>query len=405
MATWLLPLLLAAAPYAPDAGAAEPPGKGPSGATAEVRAQPAPDGPTERHIDWLVVPIAKFDPDAKFGYGGAAQLQGAGGVEPYRYQLTLQVLFTTAGVQSHYLRYDAPHFLGSNVRVLGRLEYYRQKFAPYYGLGNNTSDLLTDHPGIISAHPFRWDQEIPNARLGARIELGGPVYAFGFGSFRDVRVRAYNASLLAAEHPYGMEGGGELMVLGGVQYDTRDNEAVPTEGHLFEVSARGCARGAGSAYTFGGVNAKVLQFVTLAPGLTAAFRLEGDAMSHGAPFYDLASFSGFDLIDGVGGEYSARGIPQDRYIGQFKALGTFELRTRLADMQAFGGPLAFGSVAFVDLGRVWQPGERRPSDGAGIHPGYGGGLRLWRRAFVLRADLASSPDRFLSMYLVFGHFF
>lgn len=405
MAPFVLSLVLAVA--APVAG----PGQGASGASGASAPGAGSfteavhdEGPGQRHLDWLAVPIAKYDTDAKFGYGGAAQLQGSGLVEPYRWQLSVQLMFTTAGIQSHFLRYDAPHFLGTDVRVLARLEYYREKFAPWYGVGNQTGDSLADHPELGGPHPFRYDEEIPMARLGASIPLGGALHLFAFSAFRDVTVRPYPGSLLAEQAPYGLHGGRELRFTAGLQHDTRDSEAVPTEGHLLELSLRGATRQLGSAYDFGGVDAKWLQFVPLTPALLAAFRLEGDLLSHGTPFYELNSFGGFELIDGLGGEYTARGIPQDRYVGQAKVLADAELRTQLASWRAFGGPLAFGTVCFIDLGRVWSPGEAsRP--GLQLHPGYGAGLRLWRRAFVLRADAASSPDRPLSLYFVFGQFF
>jgi outer membrane translocation and assembly module TamA len=67
--------------------------------------------------------------------------------------------------------------------------------------------------------------------------------------------------------------------------------------------------------------------------------------------------------------------------------------------------MKLGAAAFFDVGRVWHPGV---ADGPWHqwHPGVGAGLRVARRAAVIRVDWAMSTEtggqRF---YMNFGHMF
>jgi len=403
MSACLLALVLAAAAV-PDGGAPPDADVYRAGRVANPVLPVAQ--PEKRKIDWLVLPLITYNSDSKLGYGAAALVQWTGGVQPYRYQLAVQALFTTGGVQSHWIHFDSPRFLGLPFRLWAAAEYHHELFTPFYGFGNRSSDALEDHPGIGGEHPFVYLRTLPVGRLGVSVPIAEHLNLFGFATYRTMSIDPYGGSLLAQQRPYGIAGGRELEFSGGAYYDSRDNEAVPTTGWFLGISARGVSQALGSDYTWAGATIQVLRFVSLLPRLILAMRLQLDGLTDGAPFYELPNFGGVSEFDGVGGVFSERGVPQDRYVGRFKALGTLELRAELARFPFRGEPLSFGTAAFLDLGRAYEPGT---PDGVGpllgIHPGYGAGLRLWRRAFVLRTDLASSPDRPFSIYLVFGEFF
>jgi len=79
-----------------------------------------------------------------------------------------------------------------------------------------------------------------------------------------------------------------------------------------------------------------------------------------------------------------------------KVFGNVELRTEIVSFHALGQAMVLGAVAFFDGGRLWADTTPQPQlDGHGVELKYGvgGGLRLQSgRAFVLRADVAYSPD-------------
>jgi len=356
-----------------------------------------------KHVDWLVIPLFTYNSDAKFGYGGAGQVQGAGGVDPYRYQLAAQILFYTGGVQSHWIHYDSPQFLGTKFRVWGRLEYHREKFQPYYGVGNDTSSNVNDYMGLSGSNPFTYDRIGPFIRGGVAYPVIPDLYLFGFAAYQDTTIHEYAGSLLEQQQPYGILGGHELELNVGFYYDTRDRQAVPGRGGLIEFSARGVDSALLSSFTYGGLDLKMLYFKTIIENrLVLALRAQGDALSNGTPFFELPNFGGVEPYDGVGGLWSQRGMPEDRYVARFKFIGTLELRSTLATFFVRRQPLNLGVDVFTDLGRVYQPGM---PDGPFIHPAVGAGIRLWRRSFVLRVDVATSAERGFNLYLVFGNFF
>ena len=67
-------------------------------------------------VDWLALPIASYNSDDGLAGGAVVQAQWVGKVAPYRAAIGAQVLFSTAGVQSHYLRLDVPRLFGTPLR-------------------------------------------------------------------------------------------------------------------------------------------------------------------------------------------------------------------------------------------------------------------------------------------------
>lgn len=105
-----------------------------------------------------------------------------------------------------------------------------------------------------------------------------------------------------------------------------------------------------------------------------------------------------------------RGVPAQRYSGKVKVLGNAEIRARVVDFHLFGKPFTLGAAAFFDGGRVWADTSSHPElDGKtfGLKYGIGGGPRLMSgSAFVLRADVAWSPDATpIGAYIIAGECF
>jgi hypothetical protein len=393
----LVGCLRAAAPAAPAAPVTVPD----AGLSDAGLPDPAPGS-----IDALAVPLAGYDSDDKLSYGLAGQIQWVGDIQPYRAQIAFQLLFTTAGVQSHWVRFDSPRLFGSDLKLWARLEYHREKFAPYYGPGDQSSSDPASAPGLAAERAFQYDREFPLGRLGAAYPLlkSLPLYAFAMGAFAWQRDQLYAGSLMALEPPLGANGGRIPLLDLGAFVDTRDNEANATRGFLAEISGRDSPSWLGAQHPFWGWNVRAIGYVPFRDWLVFAFRAEVDGLSALAPFYALSLFGGADALEGVGGQYSLRGVPKARYIGRYKALASAEARFRAWEWTVFDGPLDLGFGVFSDVGRVWQADGTDPSFWR-WHPGAGAGVRLWRRSFVIRADLASSADRAFNLYVMFGHFF
>ena len=81
-------------------------------------------------VDWLALPIATYNSDDGFAGGVVVQAQWLGRVPPYKAALGAQVLFSTAGVQSHYLRLDVPRLFGTPLRLWLGAEFHKELNAP-----------------------------------------------------------------------------------------------------------------------------------------------------------------------------------------------------------------------------------------------------------------------------------
>jgi hemolysin activation/secretion protein len=125
------------------------------------------------------------------------------------------------------------------------------------------------------------------------------------------------------------------------------------------------------------------------------------------PFYELARYEDTFALGGVNG---VRGVPAQRYYGKVKLFGNVEARSELVDFDLLKGHYVLGAALFFDGGRLWSslhPNEALDGSGVGLKYGVGAGLRIRKgKAFVVRADLAWSPDaRPLGGYFTAGHSF
>ena len=356
-------------------------------------------------VDWLALPIASYNSDDGLAGGIVVQAQWAGRVPPYKAALGAQVLFTTSGVQSHYLRLDVPRLFGTPLRMWLGAEFHREINAPYYGLGNDTSSNVADHPELSGTHPFTYLRRYPQANIAFTFPFStSGIRISAFARYLNLHIEQYDGSLLAAEMPPGSNGGQEVQFGFGILVDRRKGEAVPTGGYLLEAALRGSEKGMASDHTYFGGTARAMGFVPIGSRIVLAARVEGDALTAGTPLFELSRFGGVDPLEGVGGERTVRGIPKARFIGRVKAIATGEARIRFADARMFDRLVSFGVVGFYDTGRVWM---LQGNDGPffRFHHGVGGGLRMYHREFVVRFDVGTSAERAANIYLTFGNFF
>ena len=370
--------------------------------------QPAPGLPPakkESGVDAIAFPLVSFNSDHGFGYGGVGGMYlYAPGKAPYAHALGAQVFFSSRGVQNHYLRYDGPQLLGP-MRVEGRLEYRREMRSPFFGAGNKSAP---DFRGDENDPRYNFDKGAPGFWVRLRGRPCGdthPLQSYvGYG-WRHTRVDVYETSMLGQEQPLGIEGGSTGQLLAGVLWDTRDDESDPTVGGVEELALRVSGSATGSRYHYAGITLSERRYLKLSSRLTLAHRLTLDMLFGDVPFYEWSNTGGVNVTEGIGGMSSVRGIERNRFSGNIKAFSNTELRFQAANLKVFGQDMRVGAVVFMDFGRVWHPGV---PDGKWYewHPGIGGGVRLARRAAVIRMDYARSTEsgkqRF---YLTFGHMF
>ncbi|MGI5865481.1 MAG: Omp85 family outer membrane protein [Myxococcales bacterium] len=367
-----------------------------------AREAPVLEREAERSVDTLVVPLASFNSDDKLGFGlaGGAYVYG-GGRRPYAHAFAGQVFMTTGGVQSHFLRYDGPQFLGSGVRLEGRLDYRREKFAPYFGPGNNSAP---DFEGEERSGLYTYERLNAGGWVRVRIGTPGAVPQPYVGySFRFTSVRPHEGSLLEQQRPLGVEGGRTGQVLVGIVRDTRDDESDPSRGGSQELALRIGSRATGSDYDYGQATLTVRHFVPLGRWLVLGGRVAGDWLFGDVPFYEWPNLGGLLGAEGIGGISSVRGIARHRYTGTLKLLANVELRATLAEPRILGRRIKVGGVLFADAGRAWFE-ESYDGPWYRLHTAGGVGVRLVHGAAVARFDFGISRDR-QAVYFMLGHMF
>ena len=378
----------------------------------------------EPHNELNLVPLVGGSTDIGIGGGffaGLARIQK--GYDPYVFNLEAAGLVTfkkgTDGielpVQDLFVKLTVPRLFGRPLRLEIRPSY-TWEILRYYGLGNGSLDATRTgalsgfvsyhrlHPQLDSVVRFRIVDHF--AGLGGFRLTGNWLQTAADSTLvRDQRTGSEEVKkLLGGFDPHGV-----LLLKTGVQWDDRDNELSTHAGTFEELNLKFSPGGSSAfPYRYENLNAIARAFVPLSkPALILAVRIVVDLLFGDAPFYELSRFEDTYALGGSGG---VRGVPAQRYYGKAKLFGNAELRSELVSFHALGKPMLFGLVGFFDAGRVWADTHREPTldgAGAGLKYGTGGGLRLQSgSAFVLRADIAWSPDANpLSGYFSAGQLF
>jgi hypothetical protein len=147
--------------------------------------------------------------------------------------------------------------------------------------------------------------------------------------------------------------------------DNRNNELFPTRGMLWIneiVMMKGMGNGSNnfSSYT---TDMKVYASLKEPAKLVAILKLGGGRIySKQFQYFQAMNFGANNAL------YSFR---KNRYAGRGTIYGSLEMRVKIADVNSYILPGAFGFTGFFDVGRVFQKGT---TGNVGWHTGYGGGL-------------------------------
>jgi len=342
-----------------------------------------------KRFDFVPLPALGFDSQMGLIFGANIGLYWrAPGFNPYQYAISALVIFTTGGAQDHRLQLTAPDFLGSPYRPSILLGFARELFRNFYGIGNTVTILPADDPrnqqryNAYSLTSFYGALDVER-RVGGQWKVGARYL------LKTLDTRLYPGSLLEMMRPdaQGFLLNSELQL--DLVYDSRDIEASPTAGIFAQLSARASHPALGAQTSYLGGLAEIRAFYSpfnIGPRLVLAGRLLFDVIGGDVPVGLLPTFSGrTHYLDGLGGANSVRGLHRFKYIGKMKALGNFEVRSRLFHFMPFDRPFDIWVVGFVDVGRAWA--ELKHEGKVDLHPAFGGGIRLcYVTDFVFRVD-------------------
>lgn len=364
------------------------------------------------HNEFNLVPVAGGTTDIGIGGGYFMGFDGlAPGKAPYVWNLESAGFITFAErpgaglvvpYQDAYLALTIPRLLVPTLELMIRAEYSWETTLGYYGLGNASSS--SPPPGATSKY-FEYGRLHPELYLQLRCRIIDHVIArtgiryiqnwlqIASNSKLEQDLLTGSSSVKALLGPTTTSG--VALFDYGLQFDNRDNSVSAHSGMFHSLDVQVSPGNTSWApYRYMDTTVDMRFFVPVwMSRITLAARVVGDLLYGDPPFYELARFEDTYAIGGLNG---VRGVPAQRYYGKIKVLGNLEVRTELATFHALGKPVTFGVTAFLDGGRVWADTSIHPEldgHGAGLKYGTGGGLRFQSgSAFVLRADLAWSPD-------------
>ena len=366
------------------------------------------------HNEFNLVPVAGGTTDIGIGGGYFAGLTRVRkGFDPYLWDLQSAAFITFATrdgrvivpYQDIYVQATIPRLFDHPLKLEIRPEYSDESTLNYDGIGNASSAVVP--PGAPSTY-FLYGRIHPYALVDVRWRIVDHVAGYLGTSYEQDWLQVASDSRLAAD----LRGGspevkrllgspaphGVAKFAWGVQWDNRDNDVSSHRG-MYHTVDLALSPGAVSPlpYRFGQVTGVLRGFIPVwEPRITLALRIAADVIFGDPPFYELSRFRDTYDTYAIGGLNGVRGVPAQRYYGKVKLLGNAELRTEVVSFHALGHPVVLGVVAFFDGGRVWADTTPQPAldgHGLGLKYGVGGGLRLQSgSAFVLRADVAYSPD-------------
>ncbi len=368
-----------------------------------------------------LVPLVGGDTDIGVGFGFLGSLARVDpAVRPYRWRIESAGFFSfkkpdggslTAPYQDAFVMATIPGLMGGRARLELRPSFTRETNLRYYGLGN--ASVAPDEE--VPARDF-YERVHPTMAARGRFELGGglavlagTMYVYNAVDFRPESTLAMDLAstdqnvrdLLLVDRRFGVH-----LVEAGLAFDRRDDEIAPARGQFHTVKVRLSPGGFDAQpYEYVQTTAVTRFYLPIVPGrLVLATRQVADALFGSPPFFELGRFG--DDSSAIGGANGVRGVPADRYLGKVKVFGNLELRLLAARFSMWGSPYTLGVAGFIDGGRVWSKPEF-DGTGLGLKWGTGGGVRLQKGStFVIRADVAWSPDaRPIGGYFLGGHLF
>ncbi len=311
-----------------------------------------------------------------------------------------------------YGKLTVPRLLGRGVDLEIRPSFTDEQALYYYGMGDASSATT---PAGQSTTYFQYARVHPSLLADVRLRLQDHFAAItgvrATGSWLDIPATsrlAQDARSGSAE-VRGLIGPTApslvALFIYGLQIDTRDSQVTPHSGTFDEATIKVSPGGDGDLpFRYAEASLNLRAYLPVGSRVTVAGRIIGDVLFGSPPLAELPRFE--DTY--FGGDI--RGVPAQRYYGKVKVIGNLEARVRVFDFRALSKPMSLGFEAFLDGGRVWADTGIHPEldgRGVGLKYGVGGGVRLTSgTAFVLRADLAWSPDAMpIGAYVTAGEMF
>lgn len=277
---------------------------------------------------------------------------------PISEAITLSGSLAQSGTRGLALAWDAPgRWSDWRFYVQGSAQRFRR--APFFGIGNDVpvNDSLQR---LYGSKYYRYELlrtgiiGIVERRLAShlRLHLGGQLRHYRTGALSPNSAFAVDVAGGAVSE--GSAGGAEARV--GLLYDTRREEATPTQGVFLEGMVAQSVRG--KDYRRYLLSAR--EFFPLGEwdqwviGLRQTTELASGTLPYYIAYERLTTWY---PDDGFGGPTSIRLYSTGRYLANNRAVASADLRYKLIDVPYPTSPVRVWLLAFGDVGRLWNPGE------------------------------------------------
>jgi len=381
---------------------------------------------------WGGVPAINYNADDGFGYGVLLNLfnYSSGGYSPYYFKINPIIFATTGGKQDHTLFFDSPYMLGHGLRINARIRIQKEKFYPYYGLGNDSEyhasyvETDDDENSLDTLHgKYYYRMKTNQYKFFTNLQKafmygkdGKPLISgligLGVVSVSNEELNNdgiptlfetdKNSSVLSSKEA---KGGLNNFIKVGVIYDTRDNEPAPNSGVWTEALVEWYTKLLGSDYSFARLTLTDRRYFPITKKLVYANRVVFENIFGDAPFNMLYPYgSSWAADEGVGGYRTLRGVFKNRYIGTTKLFMNMEFRYKFYEFSLFNQDFYLAGNLFCDAGRVWY--DEPVNSLKNLHIGKGAGLHIaWNENFIVYADMGHSTESGRQLYIDIGYLF
>ncbi|HEX7903964.1 MAG TPA: ShlB/FhaC/HecB family hemolysin secretion/activation protein, partial [Chitinophagaceae bacterium] len=255
-------------------------------------------------------------------------------------------------------RYIANQFIGNwNLEAIARTDI--PFVANYYGTGNE-SVMNTD----VNRKYYRFRSTIYTAGININRTYDS-LHHFNFNTaFQAINLvneeDRFIAKDISGTPPASFEQKYFVTAGAGYQFKKSNDPIVPSKGFEFNLTGAYTQNIQNRNKAFATYASSISFYLPFFKNLSLAMRAGGSTVTGKPEFYQLTTLSGKENM---------RGFRRQRFYGKTNFYNNNELRLILnTSNHLFNGKI--GVLAFVDQGRVWQPGEISDT----WHVGYGGGF-------------------------------
>lgn len=403
---------------------------------------------SDPHKGWKfggALPAIAYDSDLGFRYGilGYIYDWGDGSLYPdYKKSIYFEWSRTTKGSGINTIQYDDRQFLGSKVRLTSQVGYYIEQALDFYGFNGYQGIFNTDYSTQGTADYksrmfYRCQRNTLRGIFDFQFPINDKLKLIAGFSFFNVKMSSVDidklnkgkapADMLPSTDsvpgifelyqkwglisPEEAKGGFVPLLKGGVIFDTRNNEALPTKG-LWDEAFVTFAPGMQSREPYYSIFVAHRQYFNIIEKhLSLGYRLVYMGKIAGQePYFMLPIYlSSKEVQDAIGGSKTVRGILRDRVQANGVAFGNIELRYRIINTKIFHQDFYVALSGFLDATRIIVPYnvdlnkvpladrniyfDQIESDIYKFHFGYGGGLRLaLNENFIVAVDYGLAKD-------------